>query len=272
MNAFASASSILAPDVGGPQMPNLGSNREKGAVSRQSPLSPASSRADEGVEYSLVADGPTVNLHPNLSRESNVTAEEDAAVVDAELLDSVGNFIDSLNRHGQQPGRKDGPNDLDIKNKIPATERQRKDAEDAAAAIDKIRSDDKEEDAAAAIDESRSTDNASEEDGNEVDPAIRENIGAFIDSLQHNDNKDNIDCSSSGAVDKEQEQDQKEAAGSLEFEDETDAFVLDINALEAATMQGDLISSDNKDESSQGAFPGAKANSDDITEIGRAHV
>ena len=252
MNAFASASSILAPDVGGPQMPNLGSNREKGAVSRQSPLSPASSRADEGVEYSLVADadGPTVNLHPNLSRESNVTAEEDAAVVDAELLDSVGNFIDSLNRHGQQPGRKDGPNDLDIKNKIPATERQRKDAEDAAAAIDKIRSDDKEEDAAAAIDESRSTDNASEEDGNKVDPAIRENIGAFIDSLQHNDNKDNIDCSSSGAVDKdivavqEQEKDQMEVAGSLEFEDETDAFVLDINALEAVTMQGDLISSE----------------------------
>ena len=272
MNAFASASSILAPDVGGPQMPNLGSNREKGAVSRQSPLSPAHSQADEGVEYSLVADadGPTVNLHPNLSQESNVTAEEDAAVVDAELLDSVGNFIDSLNRHGQQPGRKDGPNDLDNKRKIPATERQRKDAEDAAAAIDKIRSDDEEEDAAAAFDESRSTDNASEEDGNEVDPAIRENIGAFIDSLQHNDNKDNIDCSSSGAVDKdivavqEQEKDQKEAAGSLEFEDETDAFVLDINALEAATMQGDLISSDNKDESSQGLFPGAKANSDDI--------
>ncbi len=281
MNAFASASSILAPDVSGPQMPNLGSNnREKGAVSRQSPLPPAPSRADEGVEYSLVADaapsssdadGPTVNLHPNLSQESNVSAEEDAAVVDAELLDSVGNFIDSLNRHGQQPGGKDGPNDLDNKSEIPATERQSKDAEDAAAAIDEIRSDDEEEDAAAAIDESRSTDDASEEDGNEVDPAIRENIGAFIDSLQHNDNKDNIDCSSSGAADKsvaavqEQENDQKEATRSLEFEDETDAFVLDITALEAAaTTQGGLISSDNKDESSQGISPGAKAGSDDM--------
>ena len=211
MNAFASASSILAPDVDGPQMPNL-------------------------------------------SQESNVSAEDDAAVVDAELLDSVGNFIDSLNRHGQQSGRTDGPNDLDNKNEIPATERQSKDVEDAAAAIDEIRSDDEEEDAAAAIDESRSSDDASEEDGDEVDPAIRENIGAFIDSLQHNDNKDNIDCSSSDAFDKdivavqEQDKDQKEAAGSLEFEDETDAFVLDINAIEAAaTTRGDLVSLDNKD-------------------------
>jgi len=237
MSAFASASSILGTD--GPKLPFLGSGRDKGAVLHAAPLPTKKSQTDSCSD----AERPTrmVDLQPNFSRESNISADKDANVVDAELLDSVGIFIDSLNGHGRQFGAKKGQIDVSSfdKTKSPGSTRHGDDFEDAAAAIDDIRSDEEEEeeeDAAATIDESRSTDDdgRSEEGGNEVDPTIRKNIGAFIDSLQIED-------------------------------DTADAFVLDINALEAATWQVDHTPPETKEEVSPDISPCPKDKCDDIT-------
>ena len=269
MNAFASASSILG--AGGPQLPNLGSStsRDTAVGSERTPLPPKKSQTDEGVEIDLgTGDGGAetstraIDLQPNFSRESNISIDEDAAAVDAELLNSVGNFIDSLSGHGQRSRVKEGQTGISSNSKVEspvASEQKEGDIEDAAAAIDDIRSDDEgeeeeeEEDAAAAIDKSRSSDDASEEGGNVVDPTIRENIGAFIDSLQHSKDQKSSNPSSSGNNDEkipavqEQSKSEKESTGGLECEDD-DAFILDINALEAATAQVDHTTSESKDD------------------------
>ena len=285
MNAFASASSILG--AGGPQLPNLGSgtSRDKGIVSEQTPLPPKKRHTDEGVEIDLDArDGGAqmstraIDLQPNFSRESNISVDEGAAAVDAELLDSVGNFIDSLSGHGQRSGAKEGQIGISSNSKVesPAATEQKEGGIDAAAAIDDIRSDDEgeeeeEEDAAAAIDESRSSDDASEEGENVVDPTMRENIGALIDSLQHSEDHKRGDPSSSGNNDEktptaQQSKDEKESTVGLECEDD-DAFVLDINALEAATAQVDHTTSESKDdgETSQEILSVAKSDSGDVS-------